>query len=298
MTQSAASHRVLIFVVGRFHGWNCILGGDRDVFRDFRVLPLPPFLLHLDKSVDMSRDGNTGCQDMSRWSRCGFWAEMFSKLADRPTEALLWMPWQAGSVSMSHPNLIPSMPWWVYFAVFFTFFHCLSIFAFHIFSKNRYVRGTHLRFPEIFPPNFCGPPVVSGLVSPQSLLRFISAINHSLVHQLQQIWSNHIHPGLVDATKNPWEFFTALGSRSIESSTNFHRRPSNPLQTARAPAWWAIWASPSDRVATAGHRSAEAPGRATHGAPLPLMLHRLWMCWSKNGDGIPPKKMRDRGMIN
>ena len=25
-------------------------------------------------------------------------------------------------VSMSHPNLIPSMPWWVYFAVFFTVF--------------------------------------------------------------------------------------------------------------------------------------------------------------------------------
>ena len=95
-------------------------------------------------------------------------------------------------VSMSHPNLIPSMPWWVYFAVFFTFFHCLSIFAFQCFpysfrKKFRYVRGIQLRFPEIFPPNFCGPPVMSGLISPQSLLRFISAINHSLVHQLQQI---------------------------------------------------------------------------------------------------------------
>jgi hypothetical protein len=184
-----------------------------------------------------------------------------------------------------------------YFSLFFTAWRNLC-FPYLFRKKFRYVRGIHLRFPEIFPPNFCGPPVMSGLISPQSLLRFISAINHSLVHQLQQIWSNHIHPGLADATKNPWEFFTALGSRSIESSINFHRRPSNPLQTARAPAWWAIWASPSDRVATAGHRSAEAPGRATHGAPLPLMLHRLWMCWSKNGDGIPPKKMRDRGMIN
>ena len=187
MTQSAASHRVLIFVVGRFHGWNCILGGDRDVFRDFRVLPLPPFLLHLDKSVDMSRDGNTGCQDMSRWSRCGFWAEMFSKLADRPTECSALDAVTSRKCFNESPKSHTIHAMVGLLCGIFTFFHCLSIFAFHIFSKNRYVRGTHLRFPEIFPPNFCGPPVVSGLVSPQSLLRFISAINHSLVHQLQQI---------------------------------------------------------------------------------------------------------------
>ena len=137
MTQSAASHRVLIFVVGRFHGWNCILGGDRDVFRDFRVLPLPPFLLHLDTSTNLFRYVNRWenhgkstnqsiCQSICEDGQ-SVWIlgqAMFSKLADRPTEALLkgcCFP-RSGRVSMSHPNLIPSMPCWVCLAVslFFT----------------------------------------------------------------------------------------------------------------------------------------------------------------------------------
>ena len=134
-----ASHSVLIFVVGRFHGWSCILGGDRDVFRDFRVLPLPPFLLHLDTSTNLFRYVNRWenhgkstnqsiCQSICEDGQ-SVWIlgqAMFSKLADRPTEALLkgcCFP-RSGRVSMSHPNLI-------------TLFHCLEIFLLSIsFSKK------------------------------------------------------------------------------------------------------------------------------------------------------------------
>lgn len=149
-----ASHSVLIFVVGRFHGWNCILGGDRDVFRDVPVvLPLPPFLLHLDKSVDMSRDGKTGCQDMSRWwSRCGFWAECFQNLQiARQKFCFGCRDKQEVFQSVTQIPYHPCHGGFTlrYFSLFFT--ACQSLLSIFFRKRNRYVRSIHLRFPGDFP---------------------------------------------------------------------------------------------------------------------------------------------------